>query len=79
MIFPDHHAYTDEHFRLLEDTAEHAGADGFCTTAKDAVKIPDEARQRLERIGPVWVAELRVSLLDEAQAMATLRGRLGLA
>jgi tetraacyldisaccharide 4'-kinase len=79
MIFPDHHAYTDEHFRLLEDAAEHTGADGFCTTAKDAVKIPDAARQRLERMGPVWVAELRVSLLDEAQAMATLRRNLNLA
>ena len=78
IVFPDHHAYTDEHFRLLENAAAHAGADGFCTTAKDAVKIPDAARRRLERIGPVWVAELRVSLVDEERAMATLRRRLSL-
>jgi tetraacyldisaccharide 4'-kinase len=79
MIFSDHHAYTEEHFRLLQAAAGHAGADGFCTTAKDAVKIPDAARRRLERIGQVWVAELRVSLLDEAKAMATIRRQLRLA
>jgi tetraacyldisaccharide 4'-kinase len=75
----DHHAYTGEHFQLLVDAARHAGADGFCTTAKDAVKISMEARRKLEEVGPVIVAELRVSLVDEERAWATLRQRLGLA
>jgi tetraacyldisaccharide 4'-kinase len=79
MAFADHHAYTGEHFQLLVDAARHAGADGFCTTAKDAVKISAEALRKLEEIGPVVVAELRVSLADEERAMATLKRRLGLA
>ena len=79
MVFADHQAYTAEHFQLLVDAAEHAGADGFCTTAKDAVKISAEARRKLEEIGPVVVAELRVSLVDEGRAMAMLKQRLGLA
>ena len=79
MAFADHHAYTGEHFQLLADAAEHAGADGFVTTAKDAVKISTEARRKLEEVGPLVVAELRVSLMDEERAMVTLRQRLGLA
>ena len=76
--FADHHAYTAEHFQLLADAARHAGADGFVTTAKDAVKISAEARRTLEEVGPVVVAELRVSLVDEERAWAALSRRLGL-
>jgi tetraacyldisaccharide 4'-kinase len=79
VAFADHHAYTGEHFQLLVDAARHAGADGFVTTAKDAVKISSEARRKLEEIGPMVVAELRVSLVDEERAMATLKRRLPLA
>jgi tetraacyldisaccharide 4'-kinase len=79
MAFADHHAYTAEHFQRLADAARHAGADGFVTTAKDAVKISAEARRKLEEVGPLVVAELRVSLVDEQRAMATLKQRLGLA
>jgi len=79
IVFPDHHAYTSEHFDLLIDAAAHAGADGFLTTAKDAVKIPPEERMKLEKIGPVIVAALRVTLVDEDAAMKTLRRSLRLA
>lgn len=75
-FFPDHHAYTDEDFALLADGARQAGADGFITTAKDAVKIPADALARLRAIGPVVVAELRVTLLKESQALDDLRARL---
>ena len=79
VVFPDHHAYTREHFDLLADAAIHAGADGFVTTAKDAVKIPAEERKKLEQIGPVIVAGLRVTLVDEDAAMKTLTRTLRLA
>jgi tetraacyldisaccharide 4'-kinase len=73
IIFPDHHAYTAHDFTRLVAEAGAAGADGFCTTAKDAVKIPGEASERMERVGPIAVGELRVSLQDEARPVERLR------
>jgi tetraacyldisaccharide 4'-kinase len=71
--FPDHHPYCDGDFALLAEAARHGGADGFCTTAKDAVKIPEAAMRRLKEVGSIAVAELRVSLLDEGKAVERLR------
>ncbi len=71
-FFPDHHAYSAEDFALLVSAARHVGADGFVTTAKDAVKISAAARAVLEEVGPLVVAELRVSFVDEGVAWKTL-------
>ncbi len=76
VVFPDHHAFTTEDFGRLVEAARYAGADGFVTTAKDAVKIPPDAMQQLESVGPVWVAALRVEFLDEALVLTTLTGVL---
>jgi tetraacyldisaccharide 4'-kinase len=73
VVFPDHHAYSEEDFGRLVEAARHVGADGFVTTAKDAVKISAEATKRLEEVGPVWVARLQVRLVDEDAAMTRLR------
>ncbi len=70
--FPDHHAYRAGDFSELVAAARRAGADGFVTTAKDAVKISAVARRELEAVGPVVVAELKVSLVDEDDAWETL-------
>lgn len=70
--FRDHHAYSADDFGTLVAAARHNGADGFVTTAKDAVKISAAARAVLEEVGPVVVAELRVSLVDEDLAWKTL-------
>jgi len=70
--FPDHHAYETADFTGLVASAKSAGAEGFVTTAKDAVKISASARRQLEAVGPVFVAELRVSLVDEEDAWETL-------
>ena len=37
--FRDHHVYTEGDVSLLSNTARHAGAQSFITTAKDAVKL----------------------------------------
>jgi len=66
--FPDHHAFTEADVERLVKTARHASADGFVTTAKDAVKISDRMRAQLERVGPLVVAGLRVRLIDEGGA-----------
>ena len=71
-FFPDHHAYTLPDIARLVDKARRARADGFCTTAKDAVKISPEARKTLETIGPLIVAQLRVSLINEPKATSRL-------
>jgi tetraacyldisaccharide 4'-kinase len=73
--FPDHHVFSVEDFELLVQAARRVGADGFVTTAKDAVKISDTARARLAEVGPVAVAELRVSLVDEDAALRRLNIR----
>jgi len=71
-VFPDHHAYGAADFGALVEAAKAVGADGFVTTAKDAVKISPASMKRLEEIGPVVVAELRVSLVDEDAAWKRL-------
>lgn len=73
VLKPDHHAYSAEDVEMLVESAKKVEADGFVTTAKDAVKISAEWRARLEEVGPVVVAGLRVRLVDEAKALATLR------
>ena len=72
MAFGDHHGYTTGDFERLTEAARAAEANGFCTTAKDAVKISEEWRRRLEEVGPLWVAELRVELVDPAKAWKRL-------
>lgn len=71
--FPDHHAYAEADFAGLVAAARGVGADGFVTTAKDAVKIAGAALRMLEGVGPVVVAELRVSLVDEGAAWERLQ------
>jgi len=71
--FRDHHRYGDADVERLVRTAREVGADGFCTTEKDWVKLTPGMLARLEAVGPVRVAELRVELVNEAAAVARLR------
>ncbi len=70
--FPDHHAYTDADIDSLLEQARGHKADGLVTTEKDAVKLTPAMRQRLETIGPLVVARLAVSLVDESDAVFQL-------
>ena len=72
VAFPDHHAYTDADIGELVEQARQQGADGFVTTEKDDVKLTPEMRQRLAAIGPLMVARLSVSLMDEHHAVHQL-------
>ncbi len=73
VAFPDHHAYEAEDYLRLVEAVLHAGADGLVTTAKDAVKIPQVAMDKLNGVAPVIVAKLKVVLADEARAMMRIR------
>jgi len=68
-VFEDHHRYGEGGISKLIDRAVEVGADGFVTTEKDAVKLTDQMRGRMEGVGPVVVAELRVELVDEKGAL----------
>ena len=64
VFFKDHHALSVRDVTGLIAVARAARATGFCTTEKDAVKLTASMRKRLEEVGPVVVAELRVELLE---------------
>jgi tetraacyldisaccharide 4'-kinase len=53
--FPDHHVYTADDLLQLADQAERAGA-ALVTTAKDSVKLDDDA--------PLWVVEVEMVPVD---------------
>lgn len=72
VAFPDHHSYGDRDIARVLDRARERGANGFVTTEKDAVKLTPAMRERLEAIGPVIVARLKVDLVDEKEALAQL-------
>jgi len=71
--FRDHHRYGDADVERLVRAARELGADGFCTTEKDWVKLTPGMIARLEAVGPVRVAELRVEWVDEAAVLGRLR------
>lgn len=74
MAFADHHPYDERDIARILERARQAGANGFVTTEKDAVKITPEMRERLEAVGPLIVARLNLELVDEKEAMAQLVG-----
>ncbi len=78
IAFPDHHAFRAEDYERLAAAALDQGADGFVTTAKDAARISPQAQAGLERVGPIAVAALRVSLLEEERCWVWLRDALKL-
>jgi tetraacyldisaccharide 4'-kinase len=72
VAFPDHHTYDDRDIARLLERARHAGANGFVTTEKDAVKLTPPMREHLAPVGPLIVARLHVELLDEKEALQQL-------
>lgn len=75
--YPDHHPYPLADCDELIAAARQAGANGFLTTAKDAVKLTPAHLAALGAVGPVAVARLHCSLLYEKdQVMRQLRKAL---
>lgn len=72
----DHHRFTDRDVERMCEAAGKLGAACFLTTAKDAVRLTNAQRARLEDIAPVVVANLTVWLLDPETALAALEERL---
>jgi tetraacyldisaccharide 4'-kinase len=70
--FRDHHRYTVADMERIARLGKQCGA--FVTTAKDAVKLDPEMREKLTTIAPLHTATLEAVL--EAEAAAELRARL---
>ncbi|WP_260703905.1 tetraacyldisaccharide 4'-kinase [Edaphobacter flagellatus] len=77
VAFADHHPYTESDVAQLIEDAKRIGANGFVTTEKDAVKISPEMRRQLEYIGRLVVAQLRVELVGEKEALTQLVTMVG--
>ena len=70
--FRDHHRYTSADMEQLARRAQQAGADGFVTTAKDAVRLSPEALSLLSATGPLAVADMHVAIENEPECATDL-------
>jgi tetraacyldisaccharide 4'-kinase len=70
----DHQVYDETVIQRLITEARSAGADGFVTTAKDAVKLTPRLRRMLEDVAPLAIADIRVEIIDAPQRVAELIG-----
>jgi tetraacyldisaccharide 4'-kinase len=70
----DHQAYDEAVIQRLIAEARSVGADGFVTTAKDAVKLTPHLRRMLEAVAPLAIADVRVEIVDAPQRVAELIG-----
>lgn len=68
----DHQRYDDGVVQRLVQAAERVKANGFVTTAKDAVKLSQAMRTALQRVGPIAVGDIEVSICDEARFISAL-------
>lgn len=79
VLFRDHHRYHGRDLERIAHTAKELKATALLTTEKDAVKLTEAMRLRLENAAPLHIAELHGELVDERAAMddlISLEGRL---
>jgi tetraacyldisaccharide 4'-kinase len=70
--FPDHHLYSQAELEELEQEALESGAEAILTTAKDAVKIPDQFRLPLDIVRVEFVIDEKEQF--ESWILAELSG-----
>ena len=68
----DHQKYSAAEIARLARMLKEHGADCFVTTEKDAARLTDDQRRRLEETGPVHVARLEIALENEAAVVREL-------
>ena len=78
--FRDHHIYTRKDIERLQAAARRSGAQSFLTTEKDGVRLSGAFRAELEKVCPIVLVGLEVSLREETRSVemldALLRQRL---
>lgn len=67
-FYRDHHAYTDQDIRDLQQLRDKSEADGFITTEKDAVNLGTF----LGQLQPLSIVPVKMELVDAANALDTM-------
>ena len=75
--FPDHHRYVPHDFDCLLDAARNVRATAFITTEKDCARLGQLTASLSDAI-PLKVANLRIEIENEAEAIGWLIARCGL-
>lgn len=76
LAFRDHHDYTRKDIERLQTAARRCGAQCFLTTEKDSVRLSGAFRAELEKVCPLILAGLEVSLREETRSMEMLEALL---
>jgi tetraacyldisaccharide 4'-kinase len=71
-FYRDHHTYTEQDIRDLQNLQQRSQADGFVTTEKDAVNLGGY----LAALAPLAVVPLKMELIDAANAVDTILARI---
>jgi tetraacyldisaccharide 4'-kinase len=72
----DHHQFTDGDVTMLCELAAKHRAACFVTTEKDAVRLTQHQRVRLDKVAPLFAPALTVRLQEPEAALAALEERL---
>lgn len=71
-VYRDHHSYSPNDLRRLEDSAKSAGARALITTEKDAQNLGDLRFSSL----PIYYCEIEIKVTDTAQFQALVQRKL---
>jgi tetraacyldisaccharide-1-P 4'-kinase len=70
LAYPDHHAFSDDDCRSMEDAAQQREAEWIVTTEKDAVRLVS----RLPKGLPVVVVVVGLEIVDGADGLEAALG-----
>jgi tetraacyldisaccharide 4'-kinase len=76
IAFRDHHIYNLDDVEDLQAAARRCEAKCFVTTEKDSMRLPTALRAELEKQGPLFIAGLEISLLQEKHCLDGLEALL---
>jgi tetraacyldisaccharide 4'-kinase len=76
VAFPDHHRYAKADIERVIEVAKNVNGSGFVTTEKDAVKLTEAMRERLEQHGPLMVVALEAEFADPSAVLRALEAKL---
>jgi tetraacyldisaccharide 4'-kinase len=76
VAFADHHRYAIADVERVIEVAKGLNGSGFITTEKDAVKLTEAMRGRLEETGPLMVVALDAEFADPSAVLRALEAKL---
>lgn len=76
IAFEDHHRFAMTDMERVIAVAKGVNASGFVATEKDAVKLTEEMRVRLEEVGPLMIVALDAVFDDRQAVMSTIEMKL---